>query len=69
MVCGKLVNYKGNTPQMAQGGKIVSYNGQTSGGNTPAEGTIVSMLGEDDAECNWTFENGTLPEGLNNVGQ
>lgn len=69
VVCGKLVNYKGNTPQMAQGGKIVSYNGQTSGGNTPAEGTIVSMLGEDDAECNWTFENGTLPEGLKYVWQ
>ncbi len=34
IVCGKLVNYKGNTPQMAQGGKIVSLNGNT-GGNTP----------------------------------
>lgn len=69
VVCGKLVNYKGNTPQMAQGGKIVSYNGQTSGGGTPVEGTIVSMLGEDDAECNWTFDNGTLPEGLTYVWQ
>ena len=25
-VCGKFVNYKGNTPQMNQGGKIVSIN-------------------------------------------
>ena len=33
VVCGKFVNYKGNTPQMAQGGKIVSLNGQ--GGDTP----------------------------------
>lgn len=69
VVCGKLVNYKGNTPQMAQGSKIISYNGQTSGGNIPVGGTIVSMLGEDDAECNWTYDNGTLPEGLSYVWQ
>ena len=35
VVCGKLVNYKGNTPQMAQGSSIVSYNGQTGGGDNP----------------------------------
>lgn len=28
VVCGKLVNYKGNTPQMAQGSKIISINGK-----------------------------------------
>ncbi len=33
VVCGKLTNYMGNTPQMAQGGKIISINGQ--GGDTP----------------------------------
>ncbi len=33
VVCGKLVNFKGNTPQMAQGSSIVSYNGQTGGDN------------------------------------
>lgn len=32
VVLGKLINFKGNTPQMAQGSKIVSYDGQTSGG-------------------------------------
>lgn len=35
VVCGKLVNFKGNTPQMAQGSSIVSYNGQTGGGDNP----------------------------------
>lgn len=39
VVCGKFVNFKGNTPQMAQGGKIVSLNGQTSGGDTPTPPT------------------------------
>lgn len=32
VVLGKLINFKGNTPQVAQGSKIVSYDGQTSGG-------------------------------------
>lgn len=35
VVYGKLVNYKGNTPQMAQGSKIISYNGQTTPDPTP----------------------------------
>lgn len=34
IVLGKLVNYMGNTPEMAQGNKIVSYNGKT-GDDTP----------------------------------
>ncbi len=34
VVCGKFVNYKGNTPQMAQGGRIISINGE-GGGDTP----------------------------------
>ena len=32
VVCGKLTNYMGNTPQMAQGSSIISYDGSTSGG-------------------------------------
>lgn len=32
VVRGKLTNYKGNTPQMAQGSTIISYDGSTSGG-------------------------------------
>ena len=30
VVVGSLVNYKGNTPEMAQGNAVYSYNGQTS---------------------------------------
>jgi len=41
VVCGKFVNYKGNTPQMAQGGKIISINGQ-GGGDTPGPGDITA---------------------------
>jgi len=71
VVCGKLVNYKGNTPQMAQGGKIISINGQGSGDTptTPTEGTIFSSLSEKDTElaAGWTIDNGTLPEGLTYV--
>ena len=71
VVCGKLVNYKGNTPQMAQGGKIISINGQGGGDTpvTPTEGTIYSSLSEKDTElaAGWTIDNGTLPEGLTYV--
>lgn len=35
IVSGKLVNYKGNTKQFAQGSKIVSLNGKTSGEDKP----------------------------------
>ncbi len=35
IVVGKLVNFKGNTPEMAQGNRVYSYNGQTSGGDNP----------------------------------
>lgn len=38
VVCAKLVNYKGNTPETSQGGKLISVNGKTSieGGDTPS---------------------------------
>ncbi len=35
VVVGKLVNYMGNTPEMAQGNYVYSYNGETSGTVTP----------------------------------
>lgn len=38
VVCGKVVNYKGNTPEYAPGAYLVSLNGKTEGeggGNTP----------------------------------
>lgn len=38
IVKGKLVNYKGNTPQFAQGSAIYSLNGKTSGGSDTPTG-------------------------------
>ena len=37
VVCAKLINYVGNTPETNQGGKLISVNGKTSGegGGTP----------------------------------
>lgn len=35
VVNGTLVNFKGNTPQMTTGSKIVSYDGTGAGGDTP----------------------------------
>lgn len=67
VVKGKLVNYKGNTPQLAQGNQLVSYDGQTAGGDTPtpptpSEGQLYSYLGENLAEmpADWTIDNVTL---------
>ena len=38
VVCAKLVNYKGNTPETSQGGKLITVNGKTTieGGDTPS---------------------------------
>lgn len=44
VVKGKLVNYKGNTPQLAQGNQLVSYNGKTAGGDTPTPPTPSDEL-------------------------
>ena len=51
VVCAKLINFKGNTPETNQGGKLISVNGKTSTGggevkpdpetpDTPAGGNI-----------------------------
>ena len=67
VVKGKLVNYKGNTPQLAQGNQLVSYDGQTAGGDTPtpptpSEGQLYNYLGENLAEmpADWTIDNVNL---------
>ncbi len=39
IILGQLVNFMGNTPEVSQGNSIVSYNGQTAGGDTPTPGT------------------------------
>lgn len=70
VVCGKLVNFKGNTPQMAQGGRLISINGQ-GGGTTPdtPSGDATTVFSSLDASATelpagWTIDNGTLPAGL-----
>ena len=48
VVKGNLVNYKGNTPELAQGGEIVSIEGSGSGTttpDTPTSGEAVSISG------------------------
>lgn len=45
VVKGKLVNYGGNTPEMTQGGQLVSINGETGnggGGDNPGTGDDVT---------------------------
>lgn len=50
VVCAKLVNYMGNTPETNQGGKLISVNGKTSGEgggtpDTPATGEGLTIDG------------------------
>lgn len=54
VVCGKLVNYKGNTPQMNTGSKLISVNGGQGGGGEdpnpptpPVTGDGVTVTGDD----------------------
>ena len=42
VVFGKLINYQGNTPELAQGNKIISYNYE--GGDTPVELEKVNSI-------------------------
>lgn len=44
VIKGKLANYKGNTPQLAKDNQLVSYNGQTAGGDTPTPPTPSEQL-------------------------
>lgn len=60
VVCAKLVNYMGNTPETNQGGKLISVNGKTSGegGGTvtpdpkPNPGEVA--IGDNGGFENWT---------------
>lgn len=76
--CGKVVNYKGNTPETVQGqAYLVSLNGKTSGGGsvdptptpTPSEGLVI-----DGTNVTMTNAKATIAEGesvkidLNTVG-
>lgn len=71
VVLGTLVNFKGNTQQLTQGSRIVSYNGKTSGGEQPGGDakTLYTML-TDDLQAlpeGWTLENTSLADGLSYV--
>ena len=52
VVCAKLINYMGNTPETNQGGKLISVNGKTSieGGSetpdTPSSGDTTTPNGD-----------------------
>lgn len=52
VVCAKLINYMGNTPETNQGGKLISVNGKTSieGGSetpdTPSTGDTTTLNGD-----------------------
>lgn len=62
VVCAKLVNYMGNTPETNQGGKLISVNGKTSGegGGTVTPGpTPDPTPGEVATGENGGFENRT----------
>ena len=57
VVCAKLINYMGNTPETNQGGKLISVNGKTSiegGGSTETPDT--PSTGEAALGENGTFE-------------
>ena len=55
VVCGKLINYKGNTPQMNQGGKLISINGQ--GTPDPGPGPDPGPVPSDDYKGNFNSFN------------
>ena len=62
VVCAKLINYMGNTPETNQGGKLISVNGKTSGegggtvtpGPTPDPTPGEVATGENGGFENWT---------------
>ncbi len=75
VLLGKLINFKGNTPEMNTGGKLISLNGQTSGGSTGGEtggtssgltieGTTVTAV-----KANVTAGTVTATIDLNTIGQ
>ena len=45
VVCAKLINYMGNTPETNQGGKLIYVNGKTSigGSDTPSTGNVETV--------------------------
>lgn len=64
VVKGSLVNYKGNTPELAQGGQIVSIEGSgTDTPDTPATGDITMKAGDFGVETTKEMGTQTLSDG------
>lgn len=65
VVCSKLINFKGNTPETNQGGKLISINGKKGGGSvdptpTPDPTPAGDGMGVDAIKSGLT-SGGTLP--------
>ena len=77
VICGKLMNYKGNTPETAAGkAYLYSLNGFTDGGSSSGSGgqgstsgtSIFSQAFKADGQGSFTIENKSeLPEGVTYV--
>ena len=66
VVCAKLTNYKGNTPETNQGGKLISINGKTSGSSETPSTPDTPAAGEGKITINdltVTLTNGSAAEG------
>lgn len=61
VVCGVLENYMGNTPEMKQGNKVISYDGKTSGSETPDPDPTPDPT-PSGAVFSETFQSGSLGE-------
>ena len=67
IVCGKIVNFRGNTPETVAGkAYLYSLNGVTDGGGGGQQqgGTIFSQNFKENGQGSFTIDNVKLPEGL-----
>ena len=65
VICGKLMNYNGKTPEtVANEAYIYSLTPGTGGGGNSQGGAIFSQAFKADGQGNFTIENKTLPDGL-----
>ena len=64
VILGKLVNYQGNTPEVATGSKIISINAE-GGGDDPAEVILSETFASSQGE--FTTENVVKPAELENI--
>ena len=69
IVYGKLMNYRGNTPETASGAYLYSLNGVTEGGGGGQQqgGTIFSQNFKENGQGSFTIDNVKLPEGFESI--